>query len=443
MIVHSSDSIRSWGGVVKAHHDVTSPNRLRDLQQVFHADLRDGKTILAHGLGRSYGDSCLNPDNIVVKMRGLDRFIAFDPQSGVLRAEAGVSLGEIMQLVVPHGLFLHTTPGTRFVTLGGAVANDVHGKNHHVSGSFGEQVRAFGLVRSDKSELTVTPDTEPDLFRATIGGLGLTGIISWVEIQLVKISSSNIEQEIFPIRTLDHFFEVMEENTPRFEHTVAWVDCTARGENLGRGIFTGGNWSQDGEFVPHSNGGPNMPVTAPGFALNPLTLKTFNSLYHWRQASKEGRSTCAYAAHFHPLDAIQNWNRIYGVKGFFQYQSIIPFETAREATREMLGLIANSGQGSMLAVLKTLGDIPGRGCLSFPMEGVTLALDFQNKGRKTIQLMESLDAIVRAAGGRLYPAKDGRIPSDMFRAGYPDWEFVESLRDPAITSGFWKRVALS
>ncbi len=443
MIFRETRSIRSWGGVVRGVHEVAEPNRRNDLAFLLSESSERGQSVLAHGLGRSYGDSNLNPDNIILKMTGLDRFIAFDRENGILRAEAGVSLGEIMQLVVPHGFFLHTTPGTRVVTLGGAIANDVHGKNHHVAGSFGQNVLAFGLVRSDRGELTVTPETEPELFNATIGGLGLTGLISWVELQLVRIGSSNIEQEVFPISSLDHFFEVMEEHTPRFEHTVAWVDCTARGDKLGRGIFTGGNWAKDGVLVPHKTGGPNMPITAPGFALNPLTLKSFNSLYHWRQASKAGYSKVPYAAHFHPLDAIQNWNRIYGGKGFFQYQSIIPFATAKDATRDMLELIASSGQGSMLAVLKTLGNIPGRGVLSFPQEGVTLALDFQNKGKKTIQLMGDLDKIVRQAGGRLYPAKDGRISAEMFQEGYPDWGIVESLRDPIISSSFWRRVTQS
>ncbi|RIJ28398.1 FAD-binding protein [Henriciella mobilis] len=443
MTLKETKAIRSWGGVTREPHFVAAPARRDGVGDVFDAAAGMDKTLLAHGLGRSYGDSCLSPGNVILETRGLDRFIAFDRDTGILRAEAGVSLGEIMRVTVPYGFFPHTTPGTRFVTLGGAVANDVHGKNHHVAGSFGENVRAFGLLRSDRGEVTVTPDSEPELFRATVGGLGMTGIITWGEIQLVRIASSNIEQEIFAIKSLDHFFEVMEENTPKFEHTVAWVDCTARKDELGRGVFTGGNWSSDGVLEPHRTGMLNVPFTAPGFALNPLTLKTFNSLYRWRQLSKAGRSKVPYTAHFHVLDAIKNWNRLYGKRGFFQYQSVIPFSTAKEATREMLTLIAESGQGSMLAVLKTLGPIEGRGWLSFPREGVTLALDFQNKGQKTLQLMTNLDKIVSAAGGRLYPAKDGRISADMFQSGYPDWQRVEALRDPAISSSFWQRVSQS
>lgn len=433
-------SLKSWGSVVRGDHYVTKPFRRNEIASLLSEANERAKSILAYGLGRSYGDSCLNTENLIIQTRGLDRFIAFDPESGILRAEAGVSLGELMQLIVPHGCFLHTTPGTRFVTLGGAIANDVHGKNHHVSGSFGENVRAFGLVRSDLGEITVTREKYPEIFKATIGGLGLTGIISWVELQLVTIGSSNIDQEIIPIKSLDHFFSVMEEQTPRFEHTVAWVDCTATGADLGRGIFTGGNWARDHHFRPHDTSGPNLPVSAPNFVLNPMTLRGFNKVYHWRQCVKAGKSKVPYAEHFHPLDAVKNWNRVYGSKGFYQYQSVIPFETAKDATREMLDLIAKSGQGSMLAVLKTLGGIPGAGWLSFPREGVTLALDFQNKGDKTLSLMAQLDKIVLRANGRLYPAKDGRISAEMFQTGYPDWREVEAHRDPVISSNFWRRV---
>jgi FAD/FMN-containing dehydrogenase len=293
MTVLRSSNIQSWGRVINEDHFVYSPFRRKDAAASFDNARANGLTCIASGLRRSYGDTCLNPHNLIVNMCGIDRFMQFDAASGVLRAEAGTSLGEIMQAMVPRGYFLHTTPGTRFVTLGGAIANDVHGKNHHSAGSFGENVLGFGLLRSDhEHEIHVTAETEPELYRATIGGLGLTGIISWVDLQLVSIPSAMIRQEITPFDNLDDFFDVSKDALTRFEHTVAWVDCTATGDNLGRGIFTGGNWSRKGELKSHASGGPNVPFDAPGFALNPLTLKAFNTLYNWRQKSKRPFPAC-------------------------------------------------------------------------------------------------------------------------------------------------------
>lgn len=440
MKLRHSKAKLSWGRVVKAKHRLATVRHREDIAKGFSA-VRDAETtVLAHGLGRSYGDSNLNDSAALMDMQGLDQFIAFDKNTGILRAEAGVSLSEILKIVVPYGFFLHTTPGTRYVTLGGAVANDVHGKNHHSAGSFGENVLAIGLERSDRGHLTISRKVEPELFHATIGGLGMTGIITWVEMQLVGIPSALLNQSIIPFANVNEFFTLAKTDFQSFEHTVTWIDCTAKGANLGRGFFAGANWAPQGELKTHSDRGLTIPLDAPNFTLNPFTLKAFNTAYRWRQAIKPAHAPIHYSGCFYPLDAIGKWNRLYGSKGFYQYQSVVPMSTAPEATREMLEIISQSGEGSLLAVLKTFGEKPGQGLLSFPKPGVTLALDFRNQGQKTLELMGQLDAIVSAAGGRLYPAKDGRMPAAMFQKGYPAWTEVEAIRDPLISSTFWRRV---
>jgi FAD/FMN-containing dehydrogenase len=433
------DGPLSWGRVTRPRHDRRKPTFRSEIPAALEAAKAAG-SVLAYGLGRSYGDSCLNPGGALIETARLDRFIALDAQSGVLRAEAGVSFDAILRLVTPKGWFLPTTPGTRFVTLGGAVANDVHGKNHHGAGTFGTHVRRLGLRRGEEL-LEISPSEHPGLFSATVGGLGLTGLIEWVEIDLAPIRSTFLIQETLPFGRLDDFFVIAEDSASRFEHTVAWIDCTARGKGLGRGVFTRGNWSDDGDLVCHENkGGKRVPFEAPGFLLNPLSLKAFNIAYGAAQQLKPSPARGHYASAFYPLDAIQDWNKLYGGRGLYQYQSVVPSQTARDATAAMLDAIARAGDGSMLAVLKTFGDRPSPGLLSFPKPGVTLALDFQNRGEATLALLARLDAIVSEAGGRLYPAKDGRMPAKMFQSGYPAWEAFASHVDPRFSSAFWRRV---
>ncbi|MGY6628158.1 MAG: FAD-binding protein [Oceanicaulis sp.] len=438
---HTERGRRSWGRVVEAEHQVARAQAPASVGRMFERVKASGLSTLAFGLGRSYGDSNLNPGGSLIETRGLDRFMAFDAAAGTIRAEAGVSLDEILRVVVPAGYFLPTTPGSRFVTLGGAIANDVHGKNHHAAGTFGRYVRSLTLARSDGTVQQISPDTHAELFAATLGGLGLTGIILNAEIALTAIPSALIAQRVEAIRNVDHFFELAEVRAAEHEHTVAWIDCTAQGDRLGQGVFSSGDWASPGGHEAHSaRMGPSLPFDAPSVALNPVTLRSFNALYRWRQLSKPGLSTVHYSGFFYPLDAIGHWNRLYGPRGFYQYQSVIPFDQSRDATRAMLDRIARSGEGSFLAVLKTFGSAPSPGLLSFPMPGVTLALDFANHGAATLALMRDLDAIVLAAGGRLYPAKDGRMSAHAFQESYPDWRKVEALRDPLISSAFWRRV---
>ncbi len=432
----------SWGRVLRARHAVARPHWRDELPALVGEGAEAGGKLLAIGLRRSYGDSGLNPDGAVIDMSGLDRAVAFDPETRILRAEAGISLDALLAILVPRGFFLPVTPGTRFVTLGGAVANDVHGKNHHRAGTIGRWVRRLGLLRSDGTAVELGADDNTGLFAATIGGLGLTGLIAWVEIEAMPIASAMMEVETIPFASLDAFFPLAEESDGGFDYTVAWIDCLAAGGALGRGLFSRARHAATGPLAPRKQRrGSSLPFDLPGIALNQLTVSAFNELYYRNGRRKAGRTAMPYEPFFYPLDRIAGWNRMYGRRGLYQYQSVVPPDAAHDATTAMLRAISASGQGSFLAVLKTFGETPSPGMLSFPRSGTTLALDFANRGASTLALMERLDAIVREAGGRLYPAKDGRIPAAMFRAGYPSWQAFARHIDPGFSSSFWRRVS--
>ncbi|MBE2295011.1 MAG: FAD-binding oxidoreductase [Phycisphaerales bacterium] len=396
--------------------------------------------VLAFGNGRSYGDVCLNEDGDVLLTRGLDRFIAFDPATGILRAEAGVLLSEILALVVPQGWFLAVTPGTQFVTLGGAIANDVHGKNHHVAGSFAEHVRAFELLRSDGTRLCCGPEQNETWFRATVGGLGLTGLITWVEIQLQRIANPWIVAENRRFSNLDEFFALNDDYEARYPYTVSWIDCATAGRTLGRGIYMAGTHAPPGALIPAASPRRSLtiPLTPPISLVNTLSVRGFNWLYY--HLPRPTRALTPYPAFFYPLDHLLEWNRLYGRRGFFQYQCVIPPASAHEALREILSRIAASGQGSMLAVLKRFGTRTSGGLLSFPRPGVTLALDFPNLGQKTRALLDRLDEVIRQADGAVYPAKDARMHGDSFRHYFPQWSQFTHFIDPHFSSSFWRRV---
>jgi len=389
---------------------------------------------------RSYGDTILNNEGGLIEMTGLDRFIALDLATGALQAEAGATLSDIMRLIVPHGFFLPVTPGTRFVTLGGAIANDVHGKNHHCAGTFGRHVTRLSLLRSDGSRVEIGPDS--DLFAATVGGMGLTGIIEWAEVKLQRILGSQINVETIPYDDLSAFWELAGSSTVTHEHTMAWMDSSQTGGNSGRGIFFRGNWSSEGGLRPHvDHNRLNIPFEAPSGLLNGLTMSLFNRLSHALQRRKPRARSVHYASFFHPLDRVANWNRLYGRRGFWQYQCVVPPSTTRDAIPSLLREVSRSGHGSSLAVLKTFGDLASPGLVSFPMAGTTLAIDFPNRPEKTLRLFSRLDAIVRDSMGRLYPAKDGRIPEEMWGACYPQLDRFMAHLDPAFASNFWRRVA--
>ncbi len=438
---HVARGLRPWGRVQTGDQLVARPRFVDEIATLVHASRAGGLTSLCTGLGRSYGDSALNQGQTVIDMSRLDRVLAFDAVNGVLRAEAGLGLSDVITRIVPHGWFLPTTPGTRFVTLGGAVANDVHGKNHGRAGTFGASVRRIGLWRSDRGEVEISPDLTPELFCATVGGLGLTGAILWVEIQLARIGSSRLDVETIPFGNLDQFLQIALESEAGHEHTVAWVDCSSRGPGFGRGVFTRANWRDDGPLTVHTDRRRlTLPVDLPGFALNGLSLAALNALIHARQTTRPRREICHYAQAFYPLDAIGAWNRLYGPRGFFQFQCVTPLGAGMQPVADLLAAISAVGQGSFLVVLKTFGERASPGLLSFPRRGVTLAIDVANRGERTLALLSRLDRIVMAAGGRLYPAKDGRMPPAMFRAGYPELPRFIGQIDPAFSSSFWRRM---
>lgn len=429
--------VSSWGRLSADPHHVIE---LTDRDGVA-AELACAKTAgIAHGLGKSYGDASLNPQGILWSTRGLDRLIAFDAVTGRLTCEAGVVLRDIQRLMIPRGWSVPVTPGTQLVTVGGAIANDVHGKNHHVVGTFGEHVRRLRLVRSDGPVIDCGPDLEPELFAATVGGLGLTGVIVEAELQLRPTAGPWLEAETLPFVGLEEFFALSDESEASWEHTVSWIDCTS-GAAV-RGLFmrarpaTGGNGSQGGRWRERRR---RLPFTPPMSLVNGLSLRPFNALYYALNRRRGGPRTVHYEPFLYPLDSVLDWNRLYGPSGFFQYQSVVPHTARLDATRDMLDAIRHSGEGSFLAVLKTFGPRPPSGLLSFPQPGVTLALDFRNS-RALPALFARLDEIVCAAGGRLYAAKDARMPRALYEATTPNLAAFARHRDRGMSSAMSRRL---
>lgn len=393
---------------------------------------------LAIGNGRSYGDVGTNKYGAAVLMCGHDRFLDFDPKSGFLKVEAGVQLGEIQNLFYTRGWGLPVTPGTQFATVGGAVANDVHGKNHHSFGSFGNHVISLRLLRSDFGVISCSATEHPDLFFATIGGLGLTGVILDVTIALRALKSGWLSTINKPFHTLRDFFEMSADARRNYEYSVSWVDCTS--PNTVKGIIFNANHTNWRKDLPVRTRLTNFPINPPFSLVNKISLKMFNKIYLNRNSRKRDAYYQTYQSYFYPLDAIGNWNRIYGRKGFYQYQSVVPMADAYFATKEMLRAISGAEQGSFLMVLKEFGSVEPLGLMSFPMPGITLAMDFPNKGSATLKLFERLDAIVKEAGGRLYPAKDARMARETFITGYPNFEHFMKQMDPKVSSTFIKRM---
>lgn len=403
--------------------------------------IRSAGGLLAYGNGRSYGDSCLNDEGLLVDMRARARILDFDRETGVLRAEAGVLLAEITARVAPEGWFLPVTPGTQFVTLGGAVANDVHGKNHHRRGSFGRWVRELRLLRSDAPPQDLTPE-EP-LFSATIGGMGMTGIVETAELQLMPVSSTTIRETTTRFDRLSDYFDLAEAADERHEYAVAWIDSLATGRNAGRGHLICGD---------HAPGGPldgkaraplaSVPLTPPVSPLRGLALKAFNEAYFRKAKAGTHVRDVPFDGFFYPLDRIGGWNRLYGPRGLRQHQSVVPLGEARRAVPALIECAARYGHGSFLTVLKRFSELGSAGTMGFAREGYTLTLDFPDRGEATARLLDDLDAIAVSAGGAVNAYKDARMSAAVFDASYPRWRDVEAVRDPAILSDFWRRTAL-
>lgn len=423
-------SYQSWGRNPKAEHIVRYLSWRSEKLPV------STESVLPYGVGRSYGDVCLNDKNSIISSERLKHIINFDKEGGIITCEAGITLGELLEIIIPYGWFLPVSPGTKYVTIGGAIANDIHGKNHHRAGTFGSHVNEFWLKRSDGSETYCSPHQQKDLFLATIGGLGLTGFISTATLRLKKVSSAFIDVENLPIQNLDDFFSISRETDMTHEYTVAWIDCLTPG----RGIFIRGNHSQTSEIPKTKKTRFIVPFNLPSFALSKFSVKSFNHLYYTVNKNKIGVHKSHYNPFFYPLDSVLLWNRIYGKRGFFQFQCLIPPKDAKEGIFEILQTVSKAGKGSFLAVLKNFGDIPSAGMLSFPRPGSTLCLDFPHEGESTLRLMQKLHSIVTETGGSIYPAKDACMTPDEFNRFYPQWNEFKRYKDPKFSSTFWRRV---
>ncbi len=438
-----SEKYTSWGRYPSTPQKGSPLFWTSDAEAILTQDSLSTSEVLPYGLGRSYGDCCLNDRGVLLATPGLNHFISFDPESGVLRCEAGVRLSDILGAFLPRGWFPPVLPGTQYVTIGGAIANDIHGKNHHVAGTFGCFVQKMGILRSKDGYVECSPEDQADLFAATIGGLGLTGLILWAEIQLKPVKGPFIESESIRFSKLTDFFTLSAESDKEYEYSVAWIDCLAKGESLGRGIFIRGNHSSTPALSSRRiRQDPliSIPIEAPPWLLNRHSIKAFNWLYYHKQLSERIKKRVSFVPFFFPLDILGHWNKLYGKDGFLQYQFVVPRSQAVEVITELLTRTEKAGQGSFLSVLKIFGAIPSPGLLSFPMEGVTLTLDFAFRGQETLQTLTAFDTVVRQAGGRVYPAKDARMSSESFKSFFPMYKEFQQAIDPKFSSSFWRRV---
>ena len=425
--------ISGWGRYPVQSCELERPERYADLNS-------NTASLIVRGQGRSYGDAALNENGRVLLTERVNRLLDFDAEQGILRAEAGVTLAEILDVIVPRGWFLPVTPGTKFVSLGGCVAADVHGKNHHHDGSFGAHVLGIELILADGSSMVCSPSENVELFWATVGGMGLTGIIGEVALRLIPIQSAYVQVRHHAAGNFDQLFRLMQDSAIDDRYTVAWIDSMAGGARSGRGIVMCGHHAAPDE-LPANSAQPfqveqararSIPCDFPPWVLNTLSISAFNAQYFSREGGKREPFLSGYDAYFYPLDGLAQWNRMYGKRGFVQYQCVIPEATAYDGIGELLAALAGSRRPSFLAVLKRLG-AQGRGLLSFPLAGYTLALDLPIRDDGLFALLNRLDEIVVQHGGRVYLAKDARLSAESFRAMYPrhdEWLKIRNAIDP-------------
>jgi len=411
-----------WGRYPIVDAEVYTPQTASYLQAYIKQHQNSGVT--ARGLGRSYGDSSLG--GTVVSTRYLDHVLSFDKVTGIVYCCAGVSLAGLLNIFAPRGWFLPVTPGTRFVSIGGAIASDVHGKNHHRAGCFCDYVESFQLLLSEDRVVTCSRKEHADLFHATCGGMGLTGIILSATVRLNPIKSTLIDQSIYKAKNIEEVLELFETYAST-TYSVAWIDCIAGGSSLGRSLLMVGEHAERGGLLMQNKSSVAIPFDMPSQLLNRFSVQVFNTLYYNRIFNKSVHNQVHYAPFFYPLDSINDWNRLYGKNGFTQYQFVIPKAAGLEAMTKILRMIASSGRGSFLAVLKAFGK-QNDNILSFPMEGYTLALDFKIE-QELFPLLDRLDAMVLDYGGRLYLTKDSRMSEKMFKKSYSAWEDFQSVRE--------------
>ncbi len=428
--------LAGWGRYPLSESDVYRPDKIAELQAVVTAD---STSLIARGAGRAYGDAALNDQNRVVDLTRLNRMLSFDAASGLLRCEAGVTIAELIDVFLPRGFFPPVTPGTRFVTLGGSVAADVHGKNHHRDSSLASHVTSFDLMVASGEVFRCSREETSDLFWATVGGMGLTGVILELELRMRRVESAYLDGELIRARNIDAAIEAFERTDAQYGYSVAWIDCNSGKSALGRSVLNLGNFATL-EQLPRNLAqnplntmpklSPLVPFDFPGFALNSLSVRAFNALIWAFNRDQAAHTIFDWESFFYPLDSIRNWNRIYGKRGFVQYQCVWPPTESRAGLVEVLEAIARSRRGSFLAVLKKFGAQDG--LLSFPMPGYTLALDFPVTDG-LLEFLDSLDVMVLKRGGRVYLAKDARLSPETFRAMYPNlgkWQAAKAVADP-------------
>ncbi|MDC3416697.1 FAD-binding oxidoreductase [Aquibacillus salsiterrae] len=451
MVKARKERLSGWGNYPVQSGYVFRPEHLDELKQIVTA--KEYSSYIAYGLGRSYGDTPLNRGAGVIGTSRLNHFIDFDEQTCFLTCEAGVTLHEIIDVFLPRGYYLPVTPGTKMVTVGGAIANDVHGKNHHVDGTFCEFVASFDLLTASGEIITCTRDRHADIFWATVGGIGLTGLILRATFKLIPVETAYINVRYEKASNLDEAFAKFQADAD-FTYSVAWIDCLASGDSLGKSVLMRGDHARVDD-LPASIVDPlkpadkfklKMPIHAPGMALNYYSISAFNKLYYGMY--KDEDKLVEQSSFFHPLDAITDWNKMYGKNGFIQYQAVFPkHNNPKEGLRKLLTKLSDARRSSFLAVLKSSGPWNG-GLLSFPVEGYTLALDIPIKDDGLFPFLRELDELVLDYGGRVYLAKDSSLEISAFQEMYPTWEDfldVKEKVDPGhlFSSSMGRRLGLS
>jgi decaprenylphospho-beta-D-ribofuranose 2-oxidase len=432
-------TLTGWGRTAPSAADVTTARSGEDVDRLLAVAARSGRSVVARGLARSYGDAAQCAGGIVVDTTGLDTVFEADLETGLIRVGAGVSLDALMRAFVPHGWFVPVTPGTRYVTVGGAIAADIHGKNHHRDGSFCSYVTRLSLA-TPSGRVEVSPASDPDLFWATAGGMGLTGIVVDATLRLLRVPSATMRVDTERAANLDACIAAMAARDHEYRYSVAWIDCMARGPKMGRAVLTRADHAPLEDLPPARRADAlafdpliraRVPVTAPSGLLNALTVSAFNEFWFRKAPRARHGELQSIATYFHVLDSVGDWNRLYGRKGFVQYQFVVPFG-AEDALRDVLGRLSEGRMASFLAVLKRFG--PGDdGPVSFPVEGWTLALDLPVGPRALSPLLDALDETVAAAGGRVYLAKDSRLRPDLLETMYPrlpQWRATRQRVDP-------------
>lgn len=426
--------VTNWGNFPVVEKEMKSEDTLRKIQDF----VKGNNEIIARGNGRCYGDASLSEH--IFSTKRLNKLMSFDRLNGIIECESGVLLSEILEVTVPQGYFLYVTPGTKFISVGGAIASDVHGKNHHAEGCFSEYVLSFSLLNENGDVLSCSRTENADKYWATIGGMGLTGIILSARFKLKNIETAYIRQESIKAENLDEIFNLFDESED-WTYNVAWIDCLQKGAHIGRSIMLRGEHAfkhqlpknlQENPLRLKKKYNPTVPFYFPNFVLNNTTVKLFNFFYFKKQAKKEVKNYVDYETFFYPLDVVKDWNKIYGKSGFIQYQFVIPKTSGKEGMRKILETIAKSGNGSFLAVLKLFGRNSPLAYNSFPFEGYTLALDFKVNS-KLKNLVKDLDQIVEEYGGRIYLAKDSMSKSSLTN-------YLQNVQNPKFVSLQHKRI---